>query len=105
MTTGVPGDRPAHCTSAQRPESRFTKGSATAADGAVTVTDFDVVVGAPLSSVTVSVTVYVPAVPYVRDGFVSEELAPSPKVQLRDAMLPSASLLPPVTARVTAVRV
>ena len=41
----------------------------------------------------------------MRDGFVCDEVAPSPKVQLRAAMLPSASLLPSVKAHVSPVQV
>jgi hypothetical protein len=41
----------------------------------------------------------------VRDGFACVELAPSPKVQLRAAMLPSASELPSVKAHVSPVQV
>ena len=58
----------------------------------VTVTGCDFEFGAPSSSVTVSVTVYVPAAAYVWLGFVAVDVPPSPKVQERDAIVPSLSL-------------
>jgi dipeptidyl aminopeptidase/acylaminoacyl peptidase len=43
----------------------------------------------PRSSVTVSVTVYVPSTAYAWDGFRSVEVDPSPNDQLQPAMVPS----------------
>src|SRR2546425_9284319 len=60
----------------------FGGGGGGGGGGVVTVTDFDVVPVAPLSSVTVSCTVYVPAGPYVWLGVCTVALPPSPKVQL-----------------------
>src|SRR3954447_23085947 len=66
--------------------------SAARAAGAVTVTDFVALSVAPLSSVTVSFTVYVPADPYVWLGLTpltgAEE---SPKSHAYDATVPSTS--------------
>lgn len=58
----------------------------------MTVTDFVTAFVAPLSSVTVSTTEYVPAAPYVCDA-VAPVVAgvSSPKFQLYDATVPSAS--------------
>ncbi len=64
--------------------------------GAVTVTDFDVEAVAPPLSVTVNVTVYVPAAEYPCVGFCTVEEVPSPKFQLHDAIVPSESELPSV---------
>src|SRR5688572_14478059 len=59
-----------------------------------TFTDWDAVLdAAPSLSVTTRVTVKVPSPEYVWLGFVAVEVAPSPKSQLRLAMVPSASVL------------
>src|SRR5436309_2704519 len=47
----------------------------------------------PLLSVTVRLTVYVPPVAYVCDGFATVAVAPSPKLQLHPATVPSGSVL------------
>ena len=60
---------------------------------AVTVTLWDVDAVAPPLSVTVSVTVYVPAVAYACVGFAAVDVPPSPNAHERDAMLPSLSKL------------
>ncbi len=65
--------------------------SAARAAGAVTVTDFVAVSVAPLSSVTVSFTVYVPADPYVWLGLTPLPGEESPKSHAYDATVPSAS--------------
>src|SRR5207249_457976 len=67
--------------------------------GAVTVTDWVVEPVAPLSSVTVSCTVYVPAALYVWLGFRVLDKPSSPKRQLQPTTEPSGSLLPSVNAQ------
>jgi hypothetical protein len=66
----------------------------------VTVTLRVVVDEAPPLSVTVSVTVYVPAAAYVCDGLVAVDVPPSPNAQEREAIVPSASVLPSVNVHV-----
>ena len=59
---------------------------------AETVTDFVTLLVAPPLSVTVSCTLYVPPAEYVLLGFVAVDVVPSPKFQLRDAIVPSLSV-------------
>src|SRR5438552_18084806 len=61
--------------------------------GAVTVTLCDVEPVPPLLSVAVRLTVYVPPVAYVCDGFATVAVAASPKLQLQPTTLPSGSVL------------
>ena len=57
----------------------------------VTVTDLVTLRVAPWLSVTVSLTLYVPAAPYVWLGLAAVDVAPSPNVHAYEAMLPSGS--------------
>src|SRR5204862_374814 len=58
-----------------------------------------------LLSVTVRLTVYVPAVAYVWDGFATVAVAPSPKLQLHATTLPSPSVLVLVKEQASPVQV
>ena len=61
--------------------------------GGVTVMLCDVDPVPPLLSVAVRLTVYVPPAAYVRDGFATVAVAPSPKLQLHPTTVPSGSVL------------
>src|SRR5436190_18770400 len=61
--------------------------------------------GAPLLSVTVRFTVYVPPAAYVCAGFAAVAVAPSPKLQLQPTTLPSGSVLVLVKLQVSPVQV
>ena len=71
--------------------------------GALTLTCFDVVFVADALSVTVRLTVYVPAAPKLCVGDCAEDVAPSPKLQLHALMLPSLSVLPSVKLQARSV--
>src|SRR5437016_9461198 len=56
-------------------------------------------------SVTVRLTVYVPAAAYVWDGFATVAVAPSPKLQLHPTTVPSGSVLVLVKEHASPVQV